>query len=252
MKGFGRNKVGFQSVLGLQRIVFLFFFCGLFLCCKPKKAMVGSDRWDVEQLKLKSESHSDTAKWDLKLYKQDIATFEKYAEALSIYPLNKTPFPVAEYDYAVASTPITVKVKNYLFKGVRIGEYENPESEVVKDALTLLVLTNDANAEESTLVESRNFPYLTAQGFFKTADNKFDWVFSKSPDGFSTLLFNMKLFDLRFGQTIVIVPQKDKSFVYCQINDSPENYKNQEEFNLSISENSKIRDLLSRKNTIGN
>lgn len=252
MKVVRGNKVTFQGVFRLQQIAFLFFFCSLFLCCTSKKTMVGNGTWDIGQLKLKSESHSDTAKWDLKLYRQDIAAFEKYSEAFSVYPLHKTPFPVAEYDYAEASNPITLKIRNYLFKGVRIGEYESPESEVVKDALTLLVLTNDENAEESTLVESRNFPYLTAQGFFKTKDTKFDWVFSKSPDGFSTLLFNMKLFDLRFGETIVVVPQKDKSFVYCQINDSPENYKNTEEFHLSISQNGKVRDLLSRKNTIGN
>ena len=86
-------------------------------------------------------------------------------------------------------------------------------------------MTNDEDAEETTLVESRNYPYLTAQGIFKTADNQFDWVFHYSPDGYSTLLLNMKLFDLRFGETIIIYPQQDKSFLYDQIKDSPNHYE---------------------------
>ena len=87
-----------------------------------------------------------------------------------------------------------------------------------------MILTNDKNSEENTLVESRNFPYLTAQGIFKVTNNEYDWVFSASPDGYSTLLVNMKLFDLRFGETIIIYPKDDKSFIYDQIKDSPNNY----------------------------
>jgi hypothetical protein len=206
-------------------------------------------KWDIEELNNRAIQHLDTSKWDIKLFNQDIETYNNYSEVFQSYPLNKSPFPVAEYDYAVSSIPFSIEMDSIVFKGVRIGEYENPESEKIIDKLTLLVLTNDKDAEETTLVDSRNYPYLTAQGTFKVTNNEFDWVFSSSPDGFSTLLINMKLFDLRFGETVIIYPQTDKSFIYEQIKDSPNNYKDFEEFKRILLKNEKVKNQLnSEKN----
>ncbi|WP_250432389.1 hypothetical protein [Hanstruepera flava] len=206
-------------------------------------------KWDIETLNHRAVQHLDATKWDMKLFNQDIETYNMYSEIFQSYPLNKSPFPVAEYDYAVSSIPFLIEMDSTVFKGVRIGEYENPESEKIIDKLTLLVLTNDKDAEETTLVDSRNYPYLTAQGIFKVISNEFDWVFSASPDGFSTLLLNMKLFDLRFGETIIIYPQTDKSFLYEQIKDSPNNYGDFEDFKKSLVNNPKVKkQLISEKN----
>jgi len=126
-----------------------------------------------------------------------------------------------------------------VFKGVRIGAYETLESEKIFDKLTLLILTNDKNSEETIVFDSRNHPYLTAQGTFKVINNEFDWVFTARADGFSTLLLNMKLFDLRFGETFITYPQTDKLFLYEQIKNSPNNYGNFEDFKKSIINNQK-------------
>ena len=201
-------------------------------------------KWDIKKLNNRAVQHLDTTKWDIKLFNQDIETYNKYSEIFLSYPLNKSPFPVAEYDYAVSSIPFSIEIDSTVFKGVRIGEYENPESEKIIDKLTLLILTNDKDSEEATLVDSRNYPYLTAQGTFEVINNEFDWVFSASPDGYSTLLLNMKLFDLRFGETIIIYPQTDKTFIYEQIKDSPNNYGNFEDFQKSIIANPKVKKQL--------
>lgn len=206
-------------------------------------------KWDIEKLNHRAVMHLDTTKWDIKLFNQDIETYNKFSEIFKRYPLNKSPFPVAQYDYAVSSIPFSIEIDTTIFKGVRIGEYESPESEKIINKLTLLILTNNKNAEETTLVDSRNYPYLTAQGTFKVPNNEFDWVFSASPDGFSTLLLNMKLFDLRFGETIIIYPQKDNSFLYEQIKDSPNNYENFEDFKKSIMNIPKVnKQRISEKN----
>lgn len=210
----------------------------------PEVITIESKVWNTATLKDRVKNNLDSNHWDNELLNQDIETYHKYAEVFQSFPLNKSPFPVARYDYAVSSAPFVLEMDNTVFKGVRIGEYEDPESEKVSDKLTLLVLTNNAEAEESTLVESRNYPYLTAQGTFKVTNNVFNWVFSASPDGYSTLLLNMKLFDLRFGETIIIYPQKDQSFLYDQINDSPNNYKTFAAFKEAIQSNSKVRSQL--------
>ncbi len=227
----------------LLPFILVFFFCS----CESKNKNAEhleekrTGNWNLTQLNEKAQNHLDSHLWDRQLFLQDIETYQKYAEVFRSYPLNKSPFPVARYNYAVASNPFEIKLDNAIFKGVRIGEYENPESDKIIDQLTLMVLTNDPHAEETTLVESRNYPYLTAQGIFKTNDHEFDWVFSASPDGYSSLLVNMKHFDLRFGQTILIYPQKNQSFLYHQLNDSPNNYSDFNAFIEAVRTHSKVR-----------
>ncbi|SFT39951.1 hypothetical protein SAMN05216474_0345 [Lishizhenia tianjinensis] len=201
------------------------------------------ENWNFDSLKHRASQNLDSAQWDMELYHQDLENYQKFKEIFQSFPLNKSPFPVAEYDYAVASTPFMIELDTLIFKGVSLGEHENPESEKIIYKLSLIVLTNDKNTQENTLVESRNYPYLTAQGTFEVEKNSLDWVFTASTDGYSTLLVNMKLFDLRFGETIIIYPQKDESFLYDQVKDSPNNYENFEEFKKAVLNHLKVRKL---------
>lgn len=141
---------------------------------------------------------------------------------------------MATYDYAVSYRPFTIQLTEKKGIGIRIGECEDEDCEKITDKLTLLLLTEDKNAEEKTLVESRNYPYLTAQGSIKSFEDTFDWVFSATPDGFSSLVINMKFFDIRFGETIIIYPQENNSFFYEQLKISPNNYEKFEDFKNSI------------------
>lgn len=241
----------------MRQKYFIFIIIGLlFSSCQEEKENVTilgnieKPLWNVQALKDRALQHLDSTKWDLKLFKQDIETYNKYQEVFQSFPLNKSPFPIAEYDYAVSYHPFTIIMEGKIFKGVSIGECKDEDCEKIIYKLTLLVLTNNKEAEELTMVDSRNFPYLTAQGYYKVTNNKYDWVFSASPDGFSSLLINMKFFDLRFGETVVIFPQLDKSFFYDQINDSPNNYNSFEKFNSSILDNEKIKEQLKSEKNI--
>ncbi len=239
-----------------QKVFIVLIIGFLLFSCQEKEKRVAVSKnietptWNTESLNKKAAEQLDSTKWDVSLFKQDIETYEKYTAVFQSYPLNKSPFPIATYEYAVTYIPFTLKIDEHIFKGVKVGECEDFDCENIAFKLTLLVLTNDINSEENTLVDSRNFPYLTAQGIFEVKNNEFDWVFSASPDGFSTLMLNMKLFDLRFGETIIIYPQKDKSFLYEQIKDSPNNYENFEEFKKKIIDNLKVKNQLNSKNNI--
>jgi hypothetical protein len=239
-----------------QKIYIILIIVVLFSSCQEKKELVSVSenievaKWNIEKLNQKATQHLDSTKWDLPLFIQDIETYNKYQEVFQNYPLNKSPFPVAEYDYSVSYIPFTIEKEGKIIKGVRIGECEDPDCEKIIYKLTMLVLTNDREAEELTLVDSRNFPYLTAQGYVKVSNNKYDWVFSASPDGFSTLIINMKFFDLRFGETVIIYPQSDKSFFYDQIKDSPNNYDNFEKFKNSILNIERIKEQLKSEKNI--
>ncbi len=204
-------------------------------------ATVSKDQWTIDKLRDRAAMQLDSSKYNNALFEQDIETYQQYAEVFNRFPLNKSPFPVAEYDYAVASTPFTIVSQHAIYKGVRIGAYENPESETILDKLTLIILTNDSTANENTLVESRNYPYLTAQGTFEVANNELDWVFSASPDGYAFVMINMKLFDLRFGETIIIYPRTDTSFVYEQLNDSPNHYQHFDDYKKQILNHPRLK-----------
>lgn len=193
--------------------------------------------WNLNDLKDRAMENLDSNQWNQALFEQDIETHFKYAEIFEQYPLNNYPFPVADYDYAVYSNPFTIKIDTLIFKGVQVGEYVNSDSDSIITKLTLIVLTNDDKVESETFVCSRNFPYLTAEGNFRLPKQNFEWVFQATPDGFSSLFFSMKLFDLRFGQTIIIYPQEDNSFLYVQIDESPNNYSKFEDYTEKIKEN---------------
>lgn len=211
----------------------------LFLSCEITSQPVEQTverKWDLNALKNRAESNLDSSKWNHALLKQDIETYNKYAEVFEKYPLNNFPFPIADYDYAVYSNPFTIHIDSLIFKGIQIGEYEDPNSNDIITKLTLIVLTNNDKVEPETFVDSRNYPYLTAGGVFKLPQNEFKWVFSATPDGFSNLFFSMKLFDLRFGETVIIYPQKDNSFLYEQIDESPDNYSKFDDYIKRIKE----------------
>lgn len=193
--------------------------------------------WNLSKLKDRAIANLDSTQWNLELFEQDIENHYKYSELFEQYPLNNYPFLVADYDYAVYSNPFTIKSSSLIFKGIQVGEYKNPDSDSIVTKMILIVLTNDDQIEPETFVSSRNFPYLTAEGKFNLPKQNFEWVFQATPDGFSSLFFSMKLFDLRFGQTIIIYPQKDKSFLYEQIDESPDNFSKFEDYTEIIMKN---------------
>lgn len=224
----------------------------LFTSCQNKQLnnQIMNDNWTYGGLSTYVLQQIDSTKWDKKMLDQDIELLRNFPDVFNDYPTNKSPFPVVEYEYAVSSEPIVIKNKNSIIKGYLIGEYENYESETIINKLVLLVLTNDENSEDATYVISRNYPYLTAEGYFKTTIDTYNWVFSSSPDGFSTLFINTKLFDLRFGKTIIIYPQKDGSIRFHQFKVSPDDYSDFMDFKNFILSNSKVKHQLQSKDNI--
>ncbi|MEZ4981010.1 MAG: hypothetical protein R2769_05375 [Saprospiraceae bacterium] len=134
-----------------------------FLLCQHEKQTLNSkdQSWSIEKLKEIAERHLDSSKWGSRIDHQDIATYQKYSEILKSYPLNKSPFPVATYDYAVSSTPLILKLM-ISFKVISIGEFESPDSDTVRNKLCLMVLTNDHDARNPAWLNPK-LSYLTAQ-----------------------------------------------------------------------------------------
>lgn len=220
----------------------LFFVLGtILIACNaphPTKPNASSEKtWNEKTLKQRALANLEQSKWNKKLFKQDVETHLRFAEIFDAYPLNNYPFPVADYDYAVYSNPLTIKHNGSVLTGIQIGEYPDPSSDSVSTKMVLFVLTNDTACEPESFIDSRNYPYLTAEGMFALPAQTYEWVFQATPDGYSSLFFSMKLFDLRFGQTIIIYPQKDKSFLYEQLDISVDDFPSIEVYKKKIAQN---------------
>lgn len=241
----------FKDKLFMRFFLFYFLLCFFNSCQNEKvvKESIISIKWTYEKLNQHALNQMDSLQWDKEMLKQDIDFFKNYITAFSEYPENKSPFPVTDYEYAVYSEPFVIN-EDVILKGYRIGEYESFESEKKIDKLILIILTNDKDSEDATFVNSRNFPYLTAEGYFKTSVDIYKWTLTSSPDGFATLFINTKLFDLRFGKTILIYPQKDGSIRFTQLNTLPSDYINFKEFKNFILKNNNVKHQLYSKDNI--
>ncbi|KAB1228607.1 hypothetical protein [Chryseobacterium viscerum] len=89
---------------------------------------------------------------------------------------------------------------------------------------TILVLTDFIDDKEYTSskmnIVSRNFPDVIGQGFVKTSNNKIDFSAFTTLEKEDFAIVNMKLYHLKYGNVILIAPQKDGSLRSLQINNT--------------------------------
>ncbi|UKB78248.1 hypothetical protein [Chryseobacterium sp. MEBOG07] len=69
-------------------------------------------------------------------------------------------------------------------------------------------------------IVSRNFPDVIGQGFVKTSNNRIDFSAFTTLEKEDFAIVNMKLYHLKYGNMILIAPQKDGSLRSLQINNT--------------------------------
>ena len=72
--------------------------------------------WTYDSLEKRALDQMNSAKWNKDLINQDLDNYTKYQEIFQSYPLNKSPFPVADYDFAVSKIPFDIEDGNVFFK----------------------------------------------------------------------------------------------------------------------------------------
>ena len=144
-----------------------------------------------------------------------------------------------------------------------IGFYFNKNS-IYKDVLNeiessvffrLIILTGNSNSNnEDTnhiMISSRNNPNYVSQGSYIAKSFKIDYIAFITPDVNSYALINMRLFDLNYGGTVVIVPQKDKTIHSMQLKSNEHITKNNlENYFKKIIKNPELEDFLNSPSNI--
>ncbi len=75
------------------------------------------------------------------------------------------------------------------------------------------MMDNENDKLTTNIVISRNHPDYLGQGFVKTKNNRIDYVAFTIAENESYAIINTRIFDLRFGKTILIAPQQDKTLI---------------------------------------
>ncbi len=199
----------------------------------------------LDTLKTKAINNQNPDKWNRELFEND----KKWLKESKAKPLKALAFPVEKYDYYVFNNPFNFKIEDQYFSGITFGENIGGKENkfILKPELTLIFYTRDKKIQINGDVSSRNYPYLTVQGQVETTD-QFDFVGVKSPENSGYLMVNLKSFDLRFGETVIIFPNKDHSFYYLQLKEKPKLNENTEEYVKRLISDQKISEMMKLSN----
>ena len=197
---------------------------------KNKNIINNSNSWTSSDRTNHLKNIQDSTTWDYQLLKTD-----KQLVGLGDFgPFELGAFPVPEYDILGKES----------FKGIgnKSGEFQVNDKTLIMDSFfveknelnknrlndkkddvffQIIVLTdttdNENYAIHQSAILSRNHPDYLGQGFIKTKSNRIDYLAFQTAENDAFAIVNTRLFNLNFGRTILIAPQKDKTLRSLQI-----------------------------------
>ncbi|SDF00518.1 hypothetical protein SAMN05421636_109198 [Pricia antarctica] len=182
------------------------------------------------------KKRQDSSYWDTEMLKTDLS----YKNERPTGPFMFGAFPVPNYDligkgtfsglgnfgYSGAGKYYkTIKDKIILYNSffVKKNNLNQKRLQNRKDEIffQILVLTDTIDSVDFSHVGSeiisRNHPDYVGQGFYKTKNSTIDYVAFTTPENESYAIVSTRLFNLDFGKTILIAPQKNGSLRSMQI-----------------------------------
>ncbi len=200
---------------------------------------VEKEFWTLEKETQFLKDRNDSAKWDWDMFKGDL-------EARSLFqtdvPVEVGVFPCSNYDLIGKGSfggigmfgsngdgdEHKIGEKTILYNSfyVKVSDAARGFVGIKEDRVffQIIVLTDFVDTLNYSHLQkqlvSRNHPDYIGEGFFKTQNNKIDYVAFITANQNSYAIVNMRMFDLTKGRTILIAPQKDGSLRSMQI-DSP-------------------------------
>jgi len=198
-------------------------------------SLLAQEKWTYEDRAQYAKDRLDATKWDLGLLKDDIED-EKYFKkeinlptksAISSYP---SPVPVYDWGYS-ALYRLNLEIEGKLLKGNSVSNAADKyrvleaSNDYFITKFNILILTDLLDDEQSSnTIISRNYPHYMSTGKQKTTQGEIDWVQMDMADGSNFAIINQRYFDLEFGRTIIVIPQKDCSLRFLQLETSIESF----------------------------
>lgn len=201
---------------------------------KTPEIPVYNSEWNVQKRIQYLEHRSNPTTWDEEMLQSDQA----FIGIGDLGPFEIGVFPVPKYDLlgnnsfkglGNRSEDFSIGSKNIVMNSFFVNENKlntsrlnGLKSQVFFHVLVLTDTLDDENYNlNKSIAISRNHPDYLGQGFVKTKKNRIDYVAFQTAENSSFAIINTRLFDLNFGKTILIAPQRDGSLKSLQI-ESPE------------------------------
>ena len=151
-----------------------------------------------------------------------------------------------------------VQDKKILYNSFFVGKSELNKAFVgeKKDEIFfhIMVLTDNIDTVDyshvGSQVISRNHPDYIGQGFYKMKDTRVDYTAFITAERKSYAIVNMRLFDLSDGKTILIAPQKDKSFRSMQVNSPKLSSQEIETYSHQLLQEQRVIDFFTKPGNI--
>ena len=174
-------------------------------------------------------------------------------------PIHFTAFPTLNYESAGnANKPLTIDFqrKKLITESISLGKdkhnahrftYESKKDEIV---FTIIVLSNEIDSTQTSYVSSRNHPNYIAEGSIKSNNKPIDSVSIQNADDSAYSIVSMRLFNLNFGQVVIVAPQKDDTLRFLQIQREFLSNKDLEEYLKELIKQEKIKTFLTMEGNI--
>ncbi len=217
----------------MKRILFTFLSITTITSCSVNKTS-NHNNWSESKRLEYIHNVNDSTTWDFELFEED----KSYEDNGDTGPFEVGAFPVPKYsligkesfkglgsiggDYPMKNNTL---VMNSFF--VKKNELNKSRLKDRKDEIFFQIIIATDTIDninynlKANIAISRNHPDYLGQGFIKTKKNRIDYLAFQTPENNTYAIINTRIFDLNYGKTILISPQKDKSLKFLQIK-SPE------------------------------
>lgn len=206
-----------------------------FSCTEKNDEKIKEDKtpnkfWNDSIAQNHFNNRNDSLKWDMEMFNSELS--EKFEP--SIVPINYGVFPNPDYNLlgegSFKGLGVAGTHKKLGDKTVQYTSFFAKKNELNKNDLgdrnndvffNIIILTDTLDTKNYNLksgaIVSRNHPNYIGQGSIITKENKIDFVAFHTIEQDAYGIVNMRLFNLRYGNTILIAPQKDQSLRSLQL-----------------------------------
>jgi len=217
----------------MKRILFVGLFIISIISCSVKNTS-NQNNWSESKRLEHLHNVNDSTTWDYEMFEND-----KNDEDLGdLGPFEIGAYPVPKYDLlgkgsfkglGIIGDKFPMKNKTIVMNSffVKKNEFNKHRLKDKKDEIFFQIIISTDTIDNvnhnlsGNFVLSRNHPDYLGQGFIKTKNNRIDYLAFQTPENNAYAIINTRIFDLNYGKTILIAPQKDKTLKSLQIK-SPE------------------------------
>ncbi|HLO61090.1 MAG TPA: hypothetical protein VK179_20235 [Bacteroidales bacterium] len=212
-----------------KTILSIFCLFNIYLVCMGQNTTAWNNEKEIKYL----ENREDSTTWNQELLTRDL---DRNRETKS-EPITYGAFPVPKYELlgqnsfkgigsggnliqGIKTNGKTLLYSYFLVNSNTLNEQYlgNKENEIFFVIVVLTDFVDSVNFTHAGVqIISRNNPDYIGQGFFKTKKDQIDYVAFLTAFREEFAIINMRLFNLKYGRTILIAPQTDGSVRSKQI-----------------------------------